>query len=74
VRVIVTASKIWLVSRMEYKQFRVQAFEREPGKWRANVRRGDGKPVKFVAERSSRNLLPSLTPARQVPPSPWLWQ
>jgi hypothetical protein len=33
---------------MEYKQFRVQAFEREPGKWRADIRRGDGKPVKIV--------------------------
>jgi len=47
-RLLVTASKTWLVSCMEYKQFRVQAFEREPGKWRANVRRGDGKPVKIV--------------------------
>lgn len=35
-------------SRMEYKQFNLQAFEREPGKWRANVRRGDGKPVKVM--------------------------
>ena len=30
---------------MEYKQFTVQAFEREPGKWRASVRRTDGKLV-----------------------------
>jgi len=28
---------------MEYKQFTVQAFEREPGKWRASVQRADGK-------------------------------
>jgi len=28
---------------MQYKQFIVQAFEREPGKWRARVRRADGK-------------------------------
>ena len=33
---------------MEYKRFVVQAFEREPGKWRANVRRADGKPVKVI--------------------------
>jgi hypothetical protein len=28
---------------MEYKQFTVQAFEREPGKWRASVQRADRK-------------------------------
>jgi hypothetical protein len=28
---------------MEYKQYTVQAFEREPGKWRASVQRADGK-------------------------------
>jgi hypothetical protein len=28
---------------MEYKQFIVQAFEREPGKWRASVQHGNGK-------------------------------
>ena len=30
---------------MEYKQFIVKLFEREPGKWRATVRRSDGKPL-----------------------------
>ena len=30
---------------MEYKQFIVRTFEREPGKWRAIVRRSDGRPV-----------------------------
>ena len=29
---------------MEYKQFIIKLFEREPGKWRATVRRSDGKP------------------------------
>jgi hypothetical protein len=33
---------------MEYKQFVVQAFEREPGRWRASIRRADGKPVKVI--------------------------
>jgi hypothetical protein len=28
---------------MEYKQFIVHAFKREPGKWRAPVQRADGK-------------------------------
>ena len=33
---------------MEYKRFVVPAFEREPGKWRANIRRADGTPVKVI--------------------------
>jgi len=33
---------------MEYKRFYVQAFERKPGKWRANIQRADGKPVKVI--------------------------
>jgi len=28
---------------MEYRQYTVRAFERGPGKWRASVRRTDGK-------------------------------
>ena len=34
---------------MEYKRFFLQAFEREPGKWRANIRRADGKPMKVIS-------------------------
>jgi hypothetical protein len=30
---------------MEYKQFIVRAFEREPGKWRAKILRPIGKPL-----------------------------
>jgi hypothetical protein len=30
---------------MEYKQFIVMAFEREPGKWRAKILRPTGKPL-----------------------------
>ena len=30
---------------MEYQGFIVQAFEREPGKWRAKVVRPDGEPL-----------------------------
>jgi hypothetical protein len=33
---------------MEYKQFSVRAFEREPGKWRAKIRRADGEPVNVI--------------------------
>ncbi len=30
---------------MEYKQFIVKAFEQKHGKWRATVKRSDGKPL-----------------------------
>ena len=30
---------------MEYKQFVINAFEPKPGKWRAVVRRANGKPL-----------------------------
>jgi len=38
-------------ARMEYKRFQVQAFEREPGRWRAAIRRVDGKPVKILGRK-----------------------
>src|SRR5271169_2772558 len=42
-------------STMEYnKQFIVEAFEREPGKWRASVRRADGKPVRIIARTRTK--------------------
>lgn len=30
---------------MQYQQFLVTAFERQPEKWRAKVRRADGMPI-----------------------------
>lgn len=30
---------------MEYKQFTISAYEREPGKWRARVRRTSGRAL-----------------------------
>ena len=33
---------------MEYKQFFVKAFEQKPGKWRARVKRCDGRPLMVV--------------------------
>jgi hypothetical protein len=30
---------------MEYKQFLITTFEQAPGKWRATVRRANGKPL-----------------------------
>lgn len=31
---------------MEYKQFVINAFEQESGRWRARVQRANGKPLK----------------------------
>ena len=31
---------------MEYKQFVINSFEREPGKWRARVERKNGMPLR----------------------------
>ena len=42
---------------MEYKQFVVRTFEREPGKWRASVERVNGKvmmPAKHHRPRLAR--------------------
>jgi hypothetical protein len=46
---------------MEYKQLVVQAFEREPGKWRASIRRADGKPAKVIG---GKKLDQSITDER----------
>jgi hypothetical protein len=41
---------------MEYKQFVVKAFEREPGKWRASVERADGRVLLKAMARRRRAL------------------
>jgi len=40
---------------VEYKQFFVKAFEQKPGKWRARVKRLDGKPI-VVARRDKAKV------------------
>src|SRR5271170_4244376 len=35
-------------SAVEYKQLIVKAFEQAPGKWRASVKRSDGKPLMII--------------------------
>jgi hypothetical protein len=39
---------------MEYKQFVVRAFEREPGKWRASVERASGKVIRPTVDHRPR--------------------
>jgi hypothetical protein len=41
-------------AHMEYKQFVVRAFEREPGKWRAKILRPIGKPLRTGQNRVVR--------------------
>lgn len=38
-------------SSVEYRQFIVRAFEREPGKWRASVQRANGKAIMATTHR-----------------------
>jgi len=42
-------------SAVEYKQFIVKVFEQQPGKWRARVKRLDGKPL-MVARRGKARI------------------
>ena len=42
---------------MEFKRFVVQAFERELGKWRASIRRADGKPVKVIGRKKLEQIV-----------------
>lgn len=56
---------------MQYKRFTIDAYEREPGKWRARVRRtsgraliaGPGKPLEFVTAMDSASEVDALTMA-----------
>jgi hypothetical protein len=38
-------------SAMEYKHFIAEAFQQEPGKWRASLKRPDGTPLAVVGPR-----------------------
>ena len=56
---------------MQYKRFTIGAYEREPGKWRARVRRtsgraliaGPGKPLEFVTAMDSASEDGAMTMA-----------
>ena len=48
------------VIAMEYKQLYVKAFEREPGKWRADIRRADGKPLKVLGRKKLKKIVTKL--------------
>jgi hypothetical protein len=56
---------------VEYKQFTISAYEREPGKWRARVRRTSGRALiagrarllEFVTARDSSSEARAMTMA-----------
>jgi hypothetical protein len=53
---------------VDYKQFMISAFEREPGRWRARVRRtafvqGHTKVFEFVTKTDSSTAVDALTVA-----------
>ncbi len=51
---------------MEYNRLRVKAFEREPGKWRAEIRRANGRPLRFMGRKKLEKIVTGLdasTPA-----------
>jgi hypothetical protein len=45
------AVRVVQVSAVEYGQFIVKAFEQRPGKWRARVKRCDGKPLMVAGNK-----------------------
>jgi hypothetical protein len=51
---------------MEYNGFALQAFEREPGKWRARIRRVNGEPVQVIG---TNKLDQSITRADERTPA-----
>jgi hypothetical protein len=48
---------------MEYKQFIVNAFEQEAGKWRACVRRANGKPLKATGRAKLQRFVTGIDAA-----------
>jgi len=56
---------------VDYKQFTITAFEREPGRWRARVLRtafvrGRAKLIQFVTETDSSTAVAAMTVAMDV--------
>jgi hypothetical protein len=49
---------------MEYKQFVIAAFEREPGKWRGRIRRANGKPLITFGRRKLDEFITGLDAPR----------
>ena len=47
-------------SDVEYMQFVIQAFESEPGKWRARICRVDGAPIVVMGRRKQAEFVTAL--------------
>jgi hypothetical protein len=48
---------------MEYKQFHLRACERERGRWRAKIRRADGKPMMVIGRKKVEHIVTSYDAA-----------
>jgi hypothetical protein len=48
---------------MEYKQFIINAFEPEPGRWRARVQRANGKPLKATGRTKLEQFVTGIDAA-----------
>jgi hypothetical protein len=59
---------------MEYEKFTINAFEQEPGKWHARVRRANGRAlvagrrqlIEFVTETDSLTAVEAMTLAMEA--------
>lgn len=49
-----------LGATVEYKQLIVKAFEQSPGKWRASVKRSDGKPLMIIGRAKLAQFITGL--------------
>lgn len=53
---------------VDYKQYTINVFEREPGRWRARVRRtafvrGRAKLIEFISQNDSSTAVDAMTVA-----------
>jgi hypothetical protein len=56
---------------MEYKQFILKAFERQPGKWRASVQRANGLYVALPVGERELVAEQAVNELRALPDDPW---
>jgi hypothetical protein len=51
------ATGLWRMDKIElYKGFEIRAFEREQGRWRAEIRKADGSPLKTLVADSGHRM------------------
>jgi hypothetical protein len=62
-------------ARVQYKQFVIDAFQQAPGKWRARIRRANGKPLRatgrakleqFITDLDATSAIAAMVAAMEV--------